>query len=160
MKKILLVLMCMSMAFGFCGCSRFSRYREDDGYVSEVRHLTDEIVKYTRIWNEKDEEFNCLDSESSGEYIRTLEEVEQICKKLLSLIPSEKFGKDDDNVKSSARKLLYVTSEIKEHIKYAVETEDDVLFQKEKSGLFATYMESYEELAEDSQYLQMFWRNA
>ena len=96
MKKILLVLMCMLTAFGCCGCSKFSQYTEDDGYALEVRQLTDDIVKYTRIWNEKDEDFNCLDRESSGKYIETLEEVEQICKKLLSLNLSEKFGKNDE----------------------------------------------------------------
>ena len=159
MKKFCIV-MCMLMVLGMSGCSKFSQYSEDDGYASEVRHLTDEIVKYTRIWNEKDEHFDCFDKESSGEYIGTLEEVEQICKKLLILISSEKFANNDRYVKESAQNLLSVTSEIKEHVKYAVETEDDVLFQKEKSGLFTTYMESYEELTEDSQYLQMFWRNA
>lgn len=160
MKKILIVFMCMFMALGMGGCSRFSQYREDDGYASEVRQLTDEIVKYTRIWNEKDENFNCLDKESSGEYIKALEEVEQICKKMLSLISSEKFENNDNHVKESTQKLLLATSEIKNHVKYAVEIEDDGLFRKEKSGLLTTYMESYEELAEDSQYLQMFWRNA
>lgn len=160
MKKILTGLLCILMSMSVCGCSRFSQYSEDDSYAAEVRQLTDEIVKYTRIWNEKDEDFNCLDRESSGEYIGALEEVERICKKLLSLMPSEKFGKDDGHVKTSAAGLLEATSKIKDHVSYAVEIEDDGLFQKEKSGLFASYRDSYEELAEDSQYLQMFWRNA
>ena len=160
MKKILLVLMCILLTLSVCGCNKFSQYSEDDGYAAEVRQLVNDVVKYTRIWHENDEDFNCLDEESWGVYIKSLEEVEQICKKLLSLVPSEKFSRDDANVKGSAAKLLEVTSKIKDHIKYAVSIEDDMLFLKEKNNLFAIYMDSYEELNEDSQYLQMLWKNA
>ena len=71
-----------------------------------------------------------------------------------------RIWKEYDDIKEDAGKLLSVTSEIKNHIKYAVKNADDTLFQKEKTELFSEYMEEYENLAEASQYLQTFWRNA
>lgn len=160
MKKILLAVMCVLMISTFCGCRKFAEYSEDDVYASEVRQLVDDSVKYTRIWQEYDRDFTCYDTQTAKEYMSALEEIEKICKKLLSLMPSEKFEYNDESVKRSAGELLSVTSEIKDHIKYAVETEDDILFQKEKNHLFALYMEYYEDLTDASQYLQTFWRNA
>ncbi len=160
MKKFIALVLCIITISTLSSCGKISEYNRDDEYASNVKSLVDDTVKYTRIWKEYDEKFNCQDVETAKEYIEVLEEIEKICRKLLTSTPSEKFDDNDAYIKKDAGQLLAVTSEIKNHVKYAVENADDTLFQKEKTELFSKYMEEYENLAEASQYLQTFWRNA
>ena len=143
-----------------CGCRKIKEYNSDDEYVAQVRQLVDDTVKYTRIWQEYDEKFNCRDTETSKEYISVLDNIEEICKKLLMLTPSQKFDDNDVSVKEYAGELLSVTSDIKNHVEYSVKISDDMLFSREKEELFEMYKTSYENLTNASQYLQTFWRNA
>ena len=160
MKKFVAVMFCICMMCTLCGCGKVSEYNSDDSYVAEVKQLVDDTVKYTRIWQEYDESFNCHDRETAKEYVAVLDKIEYMCKDLLSLTPSAKFDENDLYVKGSAGQLLAVTSAIKSHIEYSLKTADDVLFQKEKEDMFELYMSSYENLTNASQYLQTFWRNA
>ena len=160
MKKFIALLLCILAVSTLSSCRKISEYNRDDEYSANVKSLVDDTVKYTRIWKEYDEKFDCHDIETAEEYIVVLEEIEKICRQLLTSTPSEKFDENDGYIKEDAGKLLSVTSEIKNHIKYAVKNADDTLFQKEKGELFAEYMEDYENLTEASQYLQTFWRNA
>ena len=159
MKKIVALILCVCMMCTLCGCGKISEYNIDDSYVAEVKQLVDDAVKYTRIWQEYDKNFNCHDKETAKEYIAVLDEIEHICKKLLTLTPSAKFDENDLYVKGGASRLLSVTSAIRSHIEYSVKKADDILFQKEKEDMFELYKSSYENLTNASQYLQTFWRN-
>ena len=160
MKKFIALLLCILAVSTLSSCRKISEYNRDDEYSANVKSLVDDTVKYTRIWKEYDEKFDCHDIETAEEYIVVLEEIEKICRQLLTSTPSEKFDENDGYIKEDAGKLLSVKNKKKNHIKYAVKNADDTLFQKEKTELFSEYMEEYENLAEASQYLQTFWRNA
>ena len=160
MKRIIALLLCILAMSALCGCGKISEYSKDDEYAANVKSLVDDTVKYTRIWQEYDEKFNCHDIETAKEYISFLDKIEKICRELLTSMPSEKFDSNDVYIKTDAGQLLSVKKKKKNHIQYAVANADDTLFQKEKGELFAEYMEDYENLTEASQYLQTFWRNA
>lgn len=157
--KCLTVLMTICLTATFCGCNQ-AEYQQDDEYVASVKQLVNDSVKYTRIWKEQDDDFNCHDVASTKEYLETLDELIDIYQQLLLLQPTNKFDDNDQTMKSNAQHALSITSDIKSHIEYAVEHSDDSLFQKEKTDLFAEYEIFYEELTYASQAIQTFWRNA
>ncbi len=157
--KILLLLLSVGCILVSGGC-RGTDYAKEEQYAVSVRQLVDESVKYTRIWKEQDAAFHCDDTAAGKEYLKTLDKLAAVYKKLLMLPSSDSFDEDDKELKESAERILSLTAAVKSHAEYAVQSGDDTLFQKEKTKLFEDYEECYEQLTYASQKIQTFWRNA
>ena len=67
MKKFIALLLCILAVSTLSSCRKISEYNRDDEYSANVKSLVDDTVKYTRIWKEYDEKFDCHDIETAEE---------------------------------------------------------------------------------------------
>ncbi len=157
-RSIVFMITAMLM-FVLAGCSA-GQNQQNEEYVNSVKTLVNDSVNSTRDLKEQDETFNCHNETVSKEYIHSLDTLSELYQNLIKLNATADFDDLDKELSSEAALALSDISEIKSLVSYAVEQEDDTLFQRDKNKIFDDYHTHYNRLTELSSEVQTRWRNA
>lgn len=158
-KITLSIVAAVILLSALCGCN-IDTINKNNTYVSSVKQLVDDTVKYTREYKEKKETFNCREAEESKAILSDIDSICDGCRQLLRLQATDEFDTYDETMKTEARLCLEHMSQIKTLTSYAVDTGDDTFYKNDIEELYKNYYESYENLKGCSLEIQTYWRNA
>ncbi len=151
-------LIMAAMMFVLAGCSGDMKTNED--YVTNVKTLVNDAIQNTRTLKEQDESFNCHNQESTKAYLSTLNSLSSLYQQILKLDTPAKFEESGESLQTNASSALSTLSEMKSLVTYALQNEDDTLFQKDKAALWEEYEKAYSGATDNSSEIQTIWRNA
>lgn len=157
-NRSLIFLLSAVLMFVLAGCS-VGQSKQNEEYVDSVKNLVNDSVNNTRVLNKIDKNFNYRDEKNAQDYISALETLSDIYQKLIKLNCTDEFEDLDSRISDEAASALSDISEIKSLVSYALEKDDDSMFQKNRDGLMSDYKTHYEKLTEISSEVQTRQRN-
>lgn len=159
LHQMLVFLLSAVLLVSLSGCN-LSEIHQNDGYVAAVKELVNECINENRVLNKQEGVFNCHEPEKTKEYISTMDNLSSTFQKLLQLQPTGQFTDYQEKIANYSALALADITRLRTLAAYAVEHEDDTLYQNDKDEILTEYVKNCETLRSLSSEVQTYWRNA